>query len=105
MLSNDRNVKLIDFDASRIMSDKSCDTAVMGTVGYAAPEQLGLSQSEPRTDIYSLGILLNVMLTGTHPTEKLAKGYLGHIVRKCIDVNLNKRYKNAKKLYEALCRV
>ena len=59
---------LIDFDAARIFkSENSNDTRVLGTTGYAAPEQYGISQSDSRADIYSLGVLLNVMLTGGIP--------------------------------------
>ena len=102
MVSSDCRVKLVDFSAARIMSDSPRDTVIMGTVGYAAPEQLGLSQSEPRTDIYSLGVLLNVMLTGEHPSEKLPDGYLRRVVEKCIAPTLSKRYDSARKLYKAL---
>lgn len=64
---------LIDFDASRIMKPElHSDTVILGTTGYAAPEQFGLSQTDGRADIYSLGVLLNVMLTGQHPSRLLA---------------------------------
>ena len=72
---------LIDFDAARLHKPElSTDTHVLGTTGFAAPEQYGLSQSDLRTDIYSLGILINVMLTGEHPSKKLAEGRLGRVV-------------------------
>ena len=74
----------------------------MGTVGYAAPEQLGLSQSDARADIYAAGVLLNVMLTGKHPTERFAPGRAGQIVRKCTALNPYDRYQAADKLAAAL---
>ena len=74
----------------------------MGTVGFAAPEQYGLSQSDLRTDIYSLGILINVMLTGAHPSKRQAAGRLGRVVERCTHVNPKKRYKNVLRLMEAL---
>ena len=50
---------LIDFDASRIVKPECpADTVILGTTGYAAPEQFGLSQTDGRADIYSLGVLL-----------------------------------------------
>ena len=56
---------LIDFDASRIYKNENReDTQILGTTGFAAPEQYGLSQSDGRADIYALGVLLNIMLTG-----------------------------------------
>ena len=45
---------LIDFDASRIYKNENReDTQILGTTGFAAPEQYGLSQSDGRADIYA----------------------------------------------------
>ena len=94
---------LIDFDAARIHKPEAeGDTQILGTAGFAAPEQYGLSQSDVRTDIYSLGILINVMLTGQHPSQKLAQGRLGRVVERCTRVNPRHRYKNVLCLMEAL---
>lgn len=94
---------LIDFDASRIFkSDTNQDTQILGTTGYAAPEQYGIAQTNERADIYSLGVLLNIMLTGKHPSKELASGRLGRIVQKCTMVNPEKRYKSVLYLMEAL---
>lgn len=94
---------LIDFDASRIYkSTIQEDTQILGTTGFAAPEQYGLSQSDGRADIYALGVLLNIMLTGEHPSRKLAGGRMGRIVQRCTMVNPAKRYKNIIHLMEVL---
>ena len=94
---------LIDFDASRIVKpERAADTVVLGTTGYAAPEQFGLSQTDGRADIYSLGVLLNVMLTGEHPSRKLADGRAGRIVRRCTMMNPDQRYRSVLELREAL---
>ena len=94
---------LIDFDASRIYkSTIQEDTQILGTTGFAAPEQYGLSQSDGRADIYALGVLLNIMLTGEHPSRKLAGGRMGRIVQRCTMVNPAKRYKNILHLMEVL---
>ena len=94
---------LIDFDAARLHKpEHDSDTQILGTTGYAAPEQYGLSQSDIRTDIYSLGILINVMLTGEHPSKHLASGKMGRIVDRCTHVNPQRRYKNVLRLMEAL---
>ena len=98
MIAKDGRVVLIDFNAARKISVASKDTVIMGTVGYASPEQLGVAQSDARTDIYAVGVLLNVMITGKHPSEKLAKGKAGRIVRKCTSVNPDERYQSAEKL-------
>lgn len=93
MITNNGTVKLIDFNASRIYDkNKSSDTISLGTIGYASPEQLGINQSDARTNIYALGVLLNVMLTGEHPSKRLAKSRAGKIVLKCTQINPNKRF-------------
>lgn len=103
IITNKGEVKLIDFNASREYSpQKQSDTKGLGTLGYASPEQFGISQSDSRADIYALGVLLNVMLTGKHPSEKLAKGKAGKIVLKCTQIDPNSRFQTVEKLVEAL---
>ena len=102
MIEKSGRVVLIDFNASRIESSASKDTVIMGTVGYASPEQLGLSQTDARTDIYAAGVLYNVMLTGQHPSVTIASGKAGRIVRKCTAVNPDERYQTATELWTAL---
>lgn len=102
MVGPDGRVVLIDLNASRQVSNARKDTVIMGTVGYASPEQLGISQSDARTDIYAVGVLLNVMVTGKHPSEELATGRVGRIVRRCTSINPKDRYHSAAKLAEEL---
>ena len=70
MLTPQGEVKLIDFGISRFFKPgQTQDTVNLGTPGYAAPEQYGgLGQSDLRTDVYSLGVLLHQMVTGYDPT-------------------------------------
>jgi len=94
---------LIDFDAARLHKpEHEADTQILGTTGFAAPEQYGLSQTDIRTDIYAMGVLINVMLTGEHPSKRLAEGRMGRVVERCTRVNPAKRYKNALRLMGAL---
>ena len=94
---------LIDFDASRLVKPESpTDTVILGTTGYAAPEQFGMSQTDGRADIYSLGVLLNVMLTGQHPSRCLAAGHAGRIVRRCTMMNPDQRFRDVLELRDAL---
>ncbi|MBN1138386.1 MAG: serine/threonine protein kinase [Anaerolineae bacterium] len=61
-------VKLVSFSIARFYKpglDK--DTHVLGTVGYAAPEQYGAAQTDERTDIYALGVTLHQLLTLRDP--------------------------------------
>lgn len=66
MLSDSRAV-LIDFDAARQYreNDNSRDTVCLGTQGYAPPEQYGFSQTDQRSDIYSLGVLIKEISSHT----------------------------------------
>ncbi len=62
-------IKLIDFGIARFFKQgQTRDTLNMGTPGYAAPEQYGgMGQTDPRTDVYSLGVVLYRMVTGYDP--------------------------------------
>lgn len=103
IVSDSGAVKLVDFDASREYSPgKSADTQVLGTIGYAPPEQFGISQSDPRSDVYAVGVLLNVMMTGAHPSLRLAGGKAGRIVSRCTRINPDQRYNDVIKLKKAL---
>ena len=94
---------LIDFDASRKYDASSRkDTQVLGTVGYAAPEQYGFTQTDSRADIYAVGVMLNVMLTGEHPSRTLAKGHLGRVIQRCTMISPQRRYPNILRLIEDL---
>ena len=94
---------LIDFDAARIYKVASeSDTQVLGTTGFAVPEQYGIFQSDERADIFSLGVLLNIMLTGKHPSREMAAGKMGRIVRKCTMTAPEQRYQSARALMEVL---
>lgn len=94
---------LIDLDVSRLYKpESSTDTIVLGTLGYAAPEQFGISQTDGRADIYSLGVTMNIMLTGKHPSLELAGGRMGRIIRRCIETSPKSRYKSVQDLCEVL---
>lgn len=95
IISDNNQVKIIDFDISRTTKKNMAnDTVILGTAGYAAPEQFGFSQSDMRTDIYAVGVLANVMLTGEMPNKRLYEGRLGKIIRKATAIDADIRYKN-----------
>lgn len=95
----DNTVVLIDLSIARCMTDfQEKDTQTLGTVGYAAPEQFGISQTGRATDIYAMGVLLNMMLTGVHPAVDLPHGLIRKVVEKSISTQMAKRYQSAQKL-------
>lgn len=65
------HITLIDFGIGRTYKKgKSRDTAMYLTEEFAAPEQKKqLEQSNPRTDIYSLGLTMRTLVTGQYPDE------------------------------------
>lgn len=66
MLMRNGRVKLIDFGIARFFrSTLSPDTQVLGTPGFAPPEQYGKAPTDERSDIYSLAITLFQLLTNT----------------------------------------
>ena len=75
-------IVLFDFDISRMyVPGKNKDTQMLGSIGYASPEQFGFGQSDARSDVFSIGMLMKELL----PEEK-------KIIQKAIHVDPEKRY-------------
>ncbi|QKS45562.1 serine/threonine protein kinase [Paenibacillus cellulosilyticus] len=65
MIDKNGHVRLIDFGIARFYKEgMRFDTVLLGTPGFAAPEQEGIGQSDARTDVYGLGALLFFLLSG-----------------------------------------
>lgn len=93
IISEENRVSLLDMNTAKWVNDAKCrDTRLLGTVGYAAPEQYGFGVSDVRTDIYQVGVLLNVMLTGRYPNEYIAEGVYGKIIEGCIKMDPKDRF-------------
>jgi eukaryotic-like serine/threonine-protein kinase len=71
LLCDDRRVKVADFGIAKATtgSDLTQAGTMIGTAKYLAPEQVEGGRVDPRTDIYSLGIVLYECLTGRAPFE------------------------------------
>ena len=101
----DGSVALIDFEISRIYDgDAETDTQFIGTRRFAPPEQYGFSQTDARADIYSLGILLCWMLTGSTDvkTAQIQNKRLAAVVRRCAAFSPENRFPSAVAVKKAL---
>lgn len=109
------NLKLIDFGIAREYKEKSpADTAVLGTKGYAPPEQHGSRQTDARSDIYALGMTMHHLLTGADPGaadyvyapvrrwNPEVSGGLERVIGKCTAFDPKDRYQNCSELLYAL---
>lgn len=103
IVKDNGQIVLIDFDVSRVyQSEAESDTQFFGTREYAPPEQYGFSQTDSRTDIYSFGVLLRYMLTGSEKENPNVYKPLERIIRKCTAFAPKERFNNAVALKKAL---
>ena len=105
IISREGKLFLVDFDSAKEKNGKSSDTVLIGTVGYAAPEQYGFTESMPETDIYALGVLLNEMLTGHLPKDELCDAPYGNVIEKCTRMDPADRYSSVDELFETLEKI
>jgi serine/threonine protein kinase len=80
IVSNDLSVvKILDFGVAKLLTEGSNNMTKhgtqMGTVYYMSPEQVKGLQVDQRSDIYSLGVSLYQMVTGTNPYQHLTIEY------------------------------
>lgn len=99
MITHNDHVVLLDFNAAKYYSEKSAaDTMLLGTQGYAAPEQYGFGSSSPRTDIYGLGIVMQELCTVLPDIPKS----FSQIAAKCTQMNPKDRFSSAAEVRMAL---
>ncbi|HEY6894623.1 MAG TPA: serine/threonine-protein kinase, partial [Rhodanobacteraceae bacterium] len=102
MIARDGTIKVLDFGLSRLAIDPdtgttqvdtlTVDGSLMGTVPYMSPEQIEGHTADPRSDLFSLGVVLFEAATGQRPfTGRTALATLTSIVKdqppKANDVN------------------
>ncbi len=99
ILKDDGSIYLIDFNAAKFMdASKERDTVLIGTKGYAAPEQYGFGSSTIQTDIYAIGILIRELKND----KNLDDSSLDQIINKCTEIDPKNRYQTIESLKNAL---
>ena len=109
MLKPEGNIKIIDFGIAREYKEQNlADTTVLGTKGYAPPEQYS-GQTDPRSDIYALGMTMHHLLTGVDPRNGEAYASVRQwnpevsegveiIIDRCVQPAAENRYQNCTDL-------
>lgn len=130
MIDEGGNVRIMDFGIARFQESRGItDTGTtLGTPEYMSPEQVEGEEVDPRSDIYSSGVILYEMLTGDVPfggktplsiavkqkTEfpREPKAFnpqipdeLNQLVMRCLEKNREKRYQNADEILNGLNRI
>jgi len=128
----DGNLKILDFGLAKLLQptklsataatmSQTVTPAFAGTLPYMAPEQILEEETDPRTDIYAVGVVLFEMTTGRRPfletqPSRLIESILHHapvaprqlnpkiaaelerIILKCLDKTPENRYQTAKEI-------
>ncbi len=92
IISSDGTAKVADFGIARVESSDTVNAGAIGSVHYISPEQARGELSDERSDIYSLGITIFEMITGTLPFEgdtsvSIALAHIGHDMPLASDLN------------------
>ena len=132
MLTNNGQVKVMDFGIARAVSDTAASmtqtASVIGTPQYLSPEQIRGEKVDRRSDLYSTGCLLYELLTGKPPFEgdspvslayqhvratpvppsqidPLVSPQMDAIVLKALAKNPNDRYQTAQEMRDDIARL
>lgn len=101
-------LRIIDFNtAKKFDAHRESDTVIIGTKKYAAPEQYGFQQSDARTDIYAIGVMLNYLLSGMYPSDYIYNDdrRVRGIIEKCIAFDPEQRYQTVMQLRNKLQQI
>jgi tetratricopeptide (TPR) repeat protein len=141
MIRDDGLVKVVDFGLSRLepmtiagglehsqTGDLTAEGHVVGTMHYMSPEHLEGRRVDARSDVFSLGIVLYEMITGSRPfrgtgplsiatailrdepeepalPDSEQRGRLVPVIRRCLEKNPDRRFQNAGDLRDALLAI
>ena len=119
LMTETGEIVLLDMNAAKFMdADKASDTRLLGTPGFAAPEQFGFGSSTTATDLYAVGVLMDTLLSGSDPSSgdretfptagsqspgshipgSQADPRLRQIIGKCRELDPRRRYSSASEL-------
>lgn len=113
ILSKDNILKIIDFDTARIYKPGAGrDTRRLGTAEYAPPEQFGYAQTDWRSDIYSIGVLLYELTYSKafrkssviSPITGQSYRKINRVINRCTMFSPDQRYQSVAQLRHALIR-
>ncbi|MGN0701401.1 MAG: serine/threonine protein kinase [Oscillospiraceae bacterium] len=96
----DGHMRLIDFDTARLEKTyQSHDTKMLGTAGFAPPEQYGFMQTDSRSDIYSFGVTMEEILGKIADKPKFRR-----IISRCTQFDPENRYPDIMSVSRAIKR-
>src|SRR5215469_2961477 len=108
-------VRLIDFGIASVQGSEASPPLTtagneLGTIAYMAPERLS-GVAAPSNDIYSLGVILYQMLTGSLPIDEQGRSQrirlpqpLDDVVDRCMAPRIDKRFSSAEEVLAAFER-
>jgi len=130
MIDREGNVRIMDFGIARSLKEKGITGAgvMIGTPEYMSPEQVESKETDQRSDIYSLGIILYEMVTGQVPFEGDTPFSIGvkqksenprppkeindqipedlnRVILKCMEKEKESRYQGAGELHSELMKL
>lgn len=120
MVTKEGHVYLIDFGIARFFKEgQAQDTIMLGSPGYAPPEQHGIRQTNPRSDLYALGATLHCCLTNRDPYHSADRftfapvrqlnpqvpEALDQLIARLLALDENQRPASALEVKQALARI
>jgi serine/threonine-protein kinase len=115
MVTPEGVVKLIDFGIARFFkTGQASDTQAIGTPGFSPPEQHGRSQTDARSDVYSLGVTLHQLLTGYDPGQSpfqlprvrtlnpAVSVRMEEVITQATEIEPARRFRSAREMKQAL---